>query len=73
MKSLETPEDVWIRVVGLPLHLWRHNVLKMIGDNCGGFLALDKEIALRTKVLWARLLVKNEGKRRPTVVNILKG
>ena len=53
MKSLETVEKAWIRVVGLPLHLWRHNVLKMIGDNCGGFLVLNKEITLRTKVLWS--------------------
>ena len=60
-------------MVGLSLHLWRHDVLKMIGDKCGGFLALNKETTLRTKVLWTRLMVKTEGKRRPMVVNILEG
>ena len=60
-------------MVGLPLHLWRLDVLKMIGDNYGGFLALDKETALRTKILWVRLLVSAKGKRRPSVVNILEG
>ena len=51
VKCLETIEEAWIRVVGLPLHLWRHDVLKMIGDNCGGFLAIDKETTSRTKVM----------------------
>ena len=53
-------------------HVETYDVLKMIGDNFGGFLALDKETALRTKVLWARLLVKTEGKMRPIGVNILE-
>ena len=73
MKSLEIVEKSWIKVVGLHLHLWRQDVLKMIGGNFGGFLSLYKETALRTKVLWGILLVKTEGKMRPIVVNILEG
>ena len=73
VKSTEKAEEDWIRVVGLPLHLCRHEVLKKIGDNCGGFLAIDKAATLRTKVLWARILVKAEGKVKPSVVNILEG
>ena len=46
----ENVREAWIRVVGLPLHLWRHEVLKKIGDNCGGFLAIDKETTLRVKI-----------------------
>ena len=45
----------------------------MIGDSCRGFLAIDKDTALRTKVSWARVLVKPEGKTRPSVVKILEG
>ena len=73
VNSKETVEEVWIRVVGLPLHLWSREVLKMIGDNCGGFLAINKETTLRTKVSWARILMKYEGKTKPSVINIFEG
>ena len=66
-------KEAWIRVVGLWLHLWTPEILKKIGGACGGILALDKEITLRMKVIWARILVKLEGKTRPSVVNILEG
>ena len=62
-----------MRVVGLPLHLWTPRILKMIGDGYGGFLALDKDTALKTKILWARVLVRLEGKERPSMNNILAG
>ena len=58
-------KEVWIRVVGMPLHLWRQEILKKICDSCGGFVAIDKETDLRVKVAWARILVKLEGKARP--------
>ena len=73
MKSTEKVEEALIRVVALLLHLCRHEVLKKIGYSCGGFLAIDKATALRTKVLWARILVKAKGKVKPSVVNILEG
>ena len=72
-KSKEEVKEAWIRVVGLPLHLWSYEVLKMIGDSCRGFLAIDKDTTLRTKFSWARVLVKLAGKTRPSVVNILEG
>ncbi|WKA01617.1 hypothetical protein VitviT2T_019888 [Vitis vinifera] len=28
--------ETWVRVVGLPLHLWNREVFKLIGDGCGG-------------------------------------
>ena len=74
VKSKEEVKEAWIRVVGLPLHLWSYEVMKMIGDSCRGFLAIDKDTTLRTKVSWARVLVKLEGKYEgPSVVNILEG
>ena len=39
-------KEVWVRVVGLPLHLWSREVFKRIGDCCGGFVAVDEETAL---------------------------
>ena len=38
----------WIRVVGIPLHLWTREILKKVGDSCGEFLAMDKETTLKT-------------------------
>ena len=42
--------EVWIRVVGLPLHLWTGEILKKVGDSCGGFVALDEETTLKTDI-----------------------
>ena len=64
---------VWVRIVGLPLHLWTCDVLRMIGDGCGGYLVTDEETIRRTDVLWARILVKAEGRERPSTINILAG
>ena len=36
-------------------------------------MALDKVIALRTEVKWARMLINSVGKSRPSAVNILEG
>ena len=66
-------QETCIRVVGLPLHLWTPEILKKIGDAYGGFLALDKVTALRTEVMWPRMLIKLIGKSRPSAVNILEG
>ena len=38
-------KEVWVRVVGLPLHLWYRGTLKKIGDSCGGFVTVDEVIA----------------------------
>ena len=63
----------WVRVVGLPLHLWKTEVLKRIGDACGGYVAMDKSTEMRRELSWARLLVKSTGSPRPSTVNILEG
>ena len=73
VKRKELVKEAWLRVVRLPLHLWTPMILKMIGDSCRGFLALDKDTTLKTKILWARVLVRLEGKERPSMVNILAG
>ena len=65
---------VWVRIVGLPMHLWKCDVLRMIGDGCGGYLATDEETIHQTEVLlWARILVTAEGRKRLSIVNILSG
>ena len=66
-------QEAWIRVVGLPLHLWTEEILVTIGDSCGGFVAMDKETSLMKNLLWARILVKMKRSGRPTSVNLLAG
>ena len=36
-ENLEKVREVWVRVMGLPVHLWSH-----IGNGCGGFVAVDE-------------------------------
>ena len=66
-------QEAWIRVVGLPLHLWTTEILRKLGDACGGFVAVDKVTETKKEVKWARLLIKSSGKARPSAVNILEG
>ena len=45
MRKKGQEPEAWIRVVGLPLHQWTGEILKKVGDSCGGFVALDEETA----------------------------
>ena len=42
-------KEAYIRVVGLPLHLWTEEILRRLGNSCGGFVAVDNDTTLRTK------------------------
>ena len=66
-------QEVWVRVVGLPLHLWSRDVFKSIGDYCGGFVAVDEDTALFSQLQWARILVKNSGMKRPGTMEVEAG
>ena len=61
-KRKDTFKEAWKRVVGLPLHLWTGEILKRIEDSCRGFIAIDKDTALKTKVHWAWIKVNFRGK-----------
>ena len=71
MGSKSQDQEAWIRVVGLPLHLWIGEILKKVGDSCGVFVAMDKGTALRTDLLWARIRVKMNSIGKPSSVNLL--
>ncbi|RVW91467.1 hypothetical protein CK203_038548 [Vitis vinifera] len=66
-------KEAWVRVVGLPLHLWSREVFKLIGDGCGGFIAVDDKTDIMADMQWARLLVKVVGRDIPTSVQIVVG
>ena len=64
-------KEIWVRVVGLPLHLWSPEIFKRIGDGCGGFVALDDFLV--SEMQWARILVKCVGREFPSSVQIVVG
>ena len=59
---------VCVRVVGLLLHLWNHEVFKLLGDGCGGFIDVDIKTTSMAELQWARLLVKMVGKDTPSSI-----
>ena len=65
--------EVWVRVVGLPLHLWSTEVLKRIGDGCGGFVVADENSFSSSELQWARILVKCVDKEFPSTIHIVVG
>ncbi|RVX16454.1 hypothetical protein CK203_005910 [Vitis vinifera] len=65
--------EAWVRMVGLPLHLWSREVFKLIGDGCGGFIAVDENTDAMADLQWARMLVKVVSKDLPTSVQIVVG
>ena len=65
--------EAWVRVVGLLLHFWSRKVFKLIGDGCGGFIAVDENTDSMAELQWARILVKVVGRDLPTSVQIVVG
>ncbi|RVX18713.1 putative ribonuclease H protein [Vitis vinifera] len=66
-------KEVWVKVVGLPLHLWSREVFKSIGESCGGFIAMDEETTFFSELQWARILVRALGKFRPGTLQVAAG
>ncbi|KAG5579903.1 hypothetical protein H5410_050530 [Solanum commersonii] len=48
----------WIRVLGLPLHLWSKIIMKEIGDRCAGWIETEEETDFKNHLCWARIRVK---------------
>ena len=65
--------EVWVRVVGFPLHLWSTEVIKSIGDGCGGFVAVDEDSVSSSELQWARILVKRADGEFPNSAHIVVG
>ncbi|KAG5585484.1 hypothetical protein H5410_045918 [Solanum commersonii] len=60
-----TCKETWIRVVGIPLHLWSQKVFQEIGGVCGGWIATEEETKIKNHMKWARILVANDGRKIP--------
>ena len=69
----EAYKESWVRVLGLPLHLWSCEVLIKIGDCCGGFVAVDEGSENSVQMQWARILVRLSGRRLPGSLQLVIG
>ncbi|RVW53777.1 Transposon TX1 uncharacterized 149 kDa protein [Vitis vinifera] len=66
----EKRSEAWVRIVGLPVSLWERDILRRIGDACGGFLAIDSQTETLEDLQWARILVKLNDEKPPNVVEV---
>ncbi|KAL6351442.1 hypothetical protein AAG906_040796 [Vitis piasezkii] len=64
---------VWVRILGLPLHLWDRSLFKKFGDSCGRFVAVDENTADRRNLKWARVLVETRGWQHPSSLQVVAG
>ena len=65
--------EVWVRLLGLLLHLWSMELFQMLGDRCGSFVTVDEDIAHSHNKQWARVLVKSVGRRLPSSLQVVLG
>ena len=56
--------------MGLPLSLWVPSILRRVGDECGGFVAMDPLTERMENLRWARILVKTKGGELPSSLEI---
>ena len=66
-------KEMLVRVLSFPLHLWSRLVFKKIGDECGGFVAVDEDTTLMTNLHWARILVHPVGSSLPSSLQLVMG
>ena len=66
----EIEEEVWVRVKGLLLSLWVPSILRRVGDEYGGFVAMDASTEKMENLWWARILVKTKRSELPSSIEI---
>ena len=66
----EIREEAWVRIMGLPISLWVLSILIRVGDECGGFVAMDPLTERMENLRWARILVKTKGGELPSSLKI---
>ena len=59
-----------MKLVGLPISLWDLIILRRVGEECGGFLAIDPQTEKLEELQWARILVKTNDEELPNVLEI---
>ena len=64
---------VWVRILGLPLHLWGKALFKRLGEACGRFVTVDEDTMERRNLQWARVLVGIRRWKIPSLLQVVVG
>ncbi|RVW85175.1 hypothetical protein CK203_032900 [Vitis vinifera] len=64
---------VWVKILGLPLHLWGRSLFKRFGDSCGRFVAVDENTAERRNLKWAGILIETRDWHHPSSLQVVAG
>ena len=73
LKASCVTKEGWVRVVGLPLHLWGREIMRKIRESCGGFIRVDNSTLRCSSLLGACLLVKTRVTTLPSSLQLLVG
>jgi len=73
VEERSTGKSTWVKILGLPLHLWSQIFFKAIGNLCGGWLETEEETTLRNHLKWARIRVCSDGNNIPKEVKVENG
>ena len=67
----EKAKEIWVRLFGLPVSFWSPEILKKVGDECGGFITADEQTKTLGELQWAKILVRGRGGARPSVLEVV--
>lgn len=57
VKEKEGKEPIWVKLLGLPIHLWNQSFFKMLGDHLGEYLDADFSFKDTGEMVVARVLL----------------
>lgn len=63
-------DQIWIKAFGIPVHAWKLDTFRTIGDLCGGFIGIYEGTKHRSHYLWARICVSNSGAKCPDKIEL---
>lgn len=58
------PRPCWVRIRGVPLHIWRESVFKKLEDCLGRTIEVDKSIISQANMQFGRVKIFLEGSRK---------
>ena len=71
VQNQKVGREGWVRAVDLPLQFWQEEVIRKIGNCCGGFVQVDRDTTNFSKIQWTRLRVKRVGKILPGTLQLI--
>lgn len=71
LKEDRDGSEDWVRIMGLPLHLWGKAFPKRLREACGSFVAVDEDTTKRGNLQWAKVLVRIKGQKIPSSLQVV--